>query len=414
MEDDIQDEVMMVVLGLLLTEKPRTKKKNRIWKKAWRQRARGLYSPTSELEVTDRQGFQGLLRMSAEEFDYVLHKVAPLITKKNTRWRLAITAKERLALTLRYLATGESFASLSFHFRFGESTISMIVIETCKALHQTLRDEYLKTPTTVEEWLDVAKDFHHQWQFNHCLGAIDGKHIMILPPAHSGSTFRNYKGRFSVLMMAVVDARYMFRYISVGAQNRASDAGVFPGSDFEQALDSGLLNLPAADLLPGSDIQAPYVFLGDNAYPLRLDLMKPYASRQMDHQQRVFNYRLSRAHRVVENGFGIWENRWRVFHNPILLNPDKVQKMVFATVCLHNYLCAVRSDTYAPPGLTDTEDENHRPVDGTWRADGLGAMLPLQPGRCGNSSMAAKALRDDLKSYFVTPAGRVPWQDDYI
>lgn len=44
--------------------------------------------------------------MNAEEFEFILNKVAPLITKKDTKWRLAITAKERLALTLRFLATG--------------------------------------------------------------------------------------------------------------------------------------------------------------------------------------------------------------------------------------------------------------------------------------------------------------------
>ena len=56
--------------------------------------------------MTDRAGFRDLLRMNAEEFEYILNKVAPMITKQDTRWRLAITAKERLALTLRYLATG--------------------------------------------------------------------------------------------------------------------------------------------------------------------------------------------------------------------------------------------------------------------------------------------------------------------
>lgn len=271
-----------------------------------------------------------------------------------------------------------------------------------------------QTPNTETEWLEIAQDFHQKWQFPHCLGAIDGKHINIQPPAHSGSTFRNYKGRFSVLMMAVVDAKYNFKYVSVGAQGRASDAGMFAVSDFKQALDRGLLSIPAAKPLPGSDIEAPFMFLGDDAYPLRTDLMKPYSFRQMDHQQRVFNYRLSRARRVVENGFGILANRWRVFLTTIMLNPDKVQKMALACVCLHNYLRKVRSDTYTPPALADSEDGDHRHVEGTWRIDGLGAMLPLQPGRGGNSSMAAKAFRDKLKSYFVTPAGQVPWQDNYI
>lgn len=352
--------------------------------------------------------------MNVEEIEFVLNKVAPLITKQDTNMRLSISAKERLVLTLRFLATGESFSSLNYQFRVGRSTISKIVIETCEALYQTLAEDYLKTPNSEKEWLEIAQDFYRKWQFPHCLGALDGKHINILPPAHSGSIFRNYKGRFSVLMMALVDAKYQFRYVSVGAQGRASDAGVFAESDFKQALDRGLLNIPPAKHLPGSDVQAPFVFLGDDAYPLRTDLMKPYSFRQMDYQQRVFNYRLSRARRVVENGFGILANRWRVFLTTIMLNADKVQKVTLACVCLHNYLCEIRSDTYAAPALIDSEDGDHRYVEGTWRQDGLGAMYPLQPGRPCNSSMAAKQIRDNLKSYFVTSAGRVPWQDKYI
>ncbi len=63
---------------------------------------------------------------------------------------------------------------------------------------------YLQTPKTEEEWQTIAASFQQRWQFPHCLGALDGKHIFIQPPAHSGSTFHNYKGRFSILMMAVV------------------------------------------------------------------------------------------------------------------------------------------------------------------------------------------------------------------
>lgn len=193
-----------------------------------------------------------------------------------------------------------------------------------------------------------------------------------------------------MLLMAVVDAKYQFKYVSVGAQGRASDAGVFAESDFRQALDKNLLHIPAAKLLPGSEMEVPFMFLGDDAYPLRSDLMKPYSFRQMDHEKRVFNYRLSRARRVVENGFGILANRWRVFLSTIMLNPDKVQKIVLAYVCLHNYLREVRSETYTTPGLVDTEGADHRLVEGSWRNDGLGAMLPLQPGRSGNNSMAAR------------------------
>ncbi|XP_048036196.1 protein ALP1-like [Megalobrama amblycephala] len=224
----------------------------------------------------------------------------------------------RLSLTLRFLATGETFRSLSFQYRIGRSTISEIVMETCQALYDVLKDDHLKTPTTETEWREVAMRFQNKWQFPNCLGAIDGKHIYIQPPANSGSTYHNYKPRFSVVLMAVVDADYKFIYANVGVQGRVSDGGIFGQSDLRAAMDRDLLNVPRPEPLPASNKTLPYTFVGDEAFPLRTDLMKPYPFRNLDHGQRIFNYRLSRARRTVENAFGILANRLRVFLSNII------------------------------------------------------------------------------------------------
>ncbi|XP_070401439.1 uncharacterized protein [Nothobranchius furzeri] len=200
-------------------------------------------------------------------------------------------------------------------------------METCAAITLVLREEYLKTPSTETEWKVIAKDFEDKWHFPHCIGAIDGKHIFIQPPANSGSTFYNYKSRFSIILMAVVDTNYRFVYASAGTQGRASDAGVFAHSDLREAMDTGTLNVPPDATLPGTDSTMPYVLIGDEAYPLRPDLMKPYPSQNLNHDQRIFNYRLSRARRVVENAFGILANRFRVFRTTICLHPDKVLQL---------------------------------------------------------------------------------------
>ena len=87
--------------------------------------------------------------------------------------------------------------------------------------------------------------------------------------------------------------------------------------------------------------------------------MKPYASRNQTKEQRIFNYRLSRACRTVENAFGILANRFRVFLSPIALEPAKVEKVVLASCVLHNYLrerSASRA-IFTPPGYMDVEDE---------------------------------------------------------
>ena len=61
-------------------------------------------------------------------------------------------------------------------------------------------------PVSEEEWKAVAEGFETQWNFNHSIGAMDGKHITVQAPANSGSYFFNYKHSFSIVLLAVVDS----------------------------------------------------------------------------------------------------------------------------------------------------------------------------------------------------------------
>lgn len=271
---------------------------------------------------------------------------------------------------------------------------------------------FFQTPTTEAEWREVAMGFETKWQFPNCLGAIDGKHIYIQPPANSGSTYHNYKSRFSVVLMAVVDADYKFIYANVGVQGRVSDGGIFGQSDLRAAMDRHLLNVPPPEPLPGSNISSPYAFVGDEAFPLRIDLMKPYPFRNLDHGQRIFNYRLSRARRTVENAFGILANRLRVFLSNIALEPEKVTTVTLAALCVHNFLRKKASDVYLPSTFADVEDANHNMVPGAWRRDG--ELPSVEASSARNATTVAKNQRDSLKAYFLSPAGSVSWQENMI
>lgn len=105
----------------------------------------GFYSVFNEmLRNNDATLYNNFVRMSADDFDFLLNLVAPRITKKDTSFRKAISAGERLAITLRYLATGDSYASLMFLFRMSKASISLIIEETCDALYAELKDTFLK------------------------------------------------------------------------------------------------------------------------------------------------------------------------------------------------------------------------------------------------------------------------------
>ena len=102
----------------------------------------------------------------------------------------------------------------------------------------------------------------------------------------SGSLFHNYKGGFSLVLFALVDANYRFLYVDIGKPGSANDAKIWQDSTLKSALDDGLLNLPK----PSGEID--YHFIGDDIFPLTTNLMKPFArSGQLTAKEKIFNYR---------------------------------------------------------------------------------------------------------------------------
>lgn len=95
---------------------------------------------------------------------------------------------------------------MSFEFRMGRSTVCGIVKEVCDAIWKVLHPEFVKMPAKEEEWRAISREYELLWNFPHCIGAIDGKHIIMQPPRNSGSSFFNYKGTHSVVLLAVCDA----------------------------------------------------------------------------------------------------------------------------------------------------------------------------------------------------------------
>ena len=84
-----------------------------------------------------------------------------------------------------------------------------------------------KVPQTEEEWIRISEEFEEKWNFPNSLGALHGKHIQIKRPVNSGSYYFNYKGTFSIVLLALVDADYKFTYIDIGCNVRIRDGGVY-------------------------------------------------------------------------------------------------------------------------------------------------------------------------------------------
>ena len=110
--------------------------KTRSWIK--KRRYRGYFNNIiRELRIEDRFGFREMFRMDVIDFEYVLGKISDIILPKERLGGTdSIQSDERLALTVRVLATGETFQSLSFQIRISLNAVSYIVKGCCKAIFE--------------------------------------------------------------------------------------------------------------------------------------------------------------------------------------------------------------------------------------------------------------------------------------
>lgn len=144
------------------------------------------------------------------------------------------------------------------------------------------------------------------------LGALDGKHIVIKKLPKSGTSFYNYKQTCSVVQMTLVDVHYKFISIDIGSMGKFSDANIFSSGTLAKKFNKQTLILPSPAALTNCDQILPYTFVADEAFPLCENIMRPYPKRSVtkNFQNKVFNYRLSRARQTVECTFGILASRF--------------------------------------------------------------------------------------------------------
>lgn len=265
-------------------------------------------------------------------------------------------------------------------------------------------------PNTCDEWKQIARDYGEKWNFPNCLGSMDGKHVAITPPPGSGSYFYNYKGFHSQVLLCIASANYEIIYFHFGVNGRVSDGGVLAETDFYKKLTNGSLNLPKDGKVDGENLR--FVFVADDAFPLTKDILKPFNYRVAEKPRRIFNYRLSRARRMVESVFGILVERFQVLQKPItFITLEKVNTVVVACCYLHNYLRRKIPQSYSPREWLDIDNN---------------AIGVSTPGPRASDHMAlqahpttqrpeanAKKVREDFVNYFNNK-GKVEWQDKYV
>ncbi|XP_076056365.1 uncharacterized protein LOC143034318 [Oratosquilla oratoria] len=200
--------------------------------------------------------------------------------------------------------------------------------------------------------------------------------------------------------MGIANANYEFIMCDFGTNGRISDGGVLDNTKFYDKLVGGLLCVPVAEKVHNSEKVLPYVFLGDEAFAMRKDFLKPFSQKDLTDERRVFNYRLSRARRVIENVFGILAARFRIFHTKINLGLQNINSLVMACCILYNFLRITSSGHYTQSECFDVEDTES----GTDSSN----LVSLNIGHNRHPAQDAKQVREMYLQYFNNE-GKLSW-----
>lgn len=195
--------------------------------------------------------------------------------------------------------------------------------------------------------------------------------------------------------MAISSAFYEFLLVDIGAEGRHSDGGVFKNSNMGQLFTANAIHVPPPCPIVENGELMPYVLVADKAFQLTNYMMRPYPGKTLTESQRIFNYRLSRARRVIENAFGIMVARWRIFCGPLNTSLSTSENIIKACVVLHNF-CINK------PQFSSARNADKNSIHDSY-------VQPMRKIGSNTHSRYAATIRDNFKNYFLHE-GAVHWQ----
>ena len=290
--------------------------------------------------------FKKTFRISRATFDFILSKIRHRLERETTAEE-PISPECRLGICLYRLGRGDYLYTIAEMAGIGISTVSLIVSEVCEAIVECMWEDSVNKlmPKTTKDFEEKMLDTEELWQFPFSWASVDGCHIPIkCPPGgkESCKEYHNFKNFYSVVLMAMVDAKYRFVWGSCGFPGNSHDSVILQSTSLWQQIKNGVF-LPAfTNKLHGTSI--PPLIIGDSAFPFEEWLMKPYTNSVLLPRQRYFNYRLSRARMVIEGAYGQLKGRWRILMRRSESHHQEVKMFTLACMVLHN-VCLEMGDT---------------------------------------------------------------------
>ncbi|PKA53785.1 hypothetical protein AXF42_Ash011264 [Apostasia shenzhenica] len=302
----------------------------RLWVK---ERSRAWWEQCSHPDFPESE-FRRAFRMGRATFDMICEELGSAVAKEDTTLRAAIPVRQRVAVCIWRLATGEPLRLVSKRFGLGISTCHKLVLEVCSAIKTVLMPKFLRWP---DDPAAVCRRFESISGIPNTVGAMYTTHIPIIAPKSNVSSYfnrrhteRNQKTSYSITVQGVVDPNGVFTDVCIGWPGSMSD---------EQVLEkSALYQLATRGGLLGKDW-----VVGGMGYPLTDWVMVPYARRNLTWTEHAFNEKIEEARRVAVEAFGGLKGRWGCLQKRTEVKLQELPAVIGACCVLHN-ICEISGE----------------------------------------------------------------------
>ncbi|XP_062213800.1 protein ALP1-like [Phragmites australis] len=320
----------------------------RLWVK---DRSRAWWDKCNSADYPEQE-FRRAFRMGRETFDMICDALGSAVAKEDTMLRAAIPVRQRVAVCIWRLATGEPLRLVSKRFGLGISTCHKLVLEVCAAIKSVLMPRFLQWPDE-----DAAARFKASFERTSgvpgVIGAMYTTHIPIIAPKISVAAYfnrrhteRNQKTSYSITLQGVVGPNGAFTDVCIG----------WPGSmPDDQVLEKSMLHQRAA-----AGMMHEAWLVGGASYPLMDWVLVPYTHQNLTWTQHAFNEKVGDLRRVAVDAFARLKARWACLQKRTEVKLQDLPVVLGACCVLHN-ICELRGEEVDPDIRCDLVDDETTP-----------------------------------------------------
>lgn len=366
---------------LIQKEKPNSTEAVGQHRRLWvKDRSKAWWDECSSPEFPD-EDFRKSFRMGKSTFELICDELNSFVAKEDTMLRAAIPVKQRVAVCIWRLATGEPLRLVSKRFGLGISTCHKIVLDVCSAIRTVLMPKYLQWPDE-DSIGKIKEEFESVSGIPNVVGSMYTTHIPIIAPKISMAAYfnkrlteRNHKTSYTITVQGVVNPNGMFTDVCIGWPGSMLDDQVLEKSALCQRANQGLLS--------------GVWIVGSSGYPLTDWVLVPYTQQNLTWTQHAFNEKIEEVQSIAKDAFARLKGRWCCLQKRTEVKLQDLPVVLGACCVLHN-ICEMKGEEFDPEWKFDLVDDE---------------MIPEFPSRSPSSSKARDSIAHHLLHHGLAGTG---------